>query len=133
MDLMTWQDSYTVHVPEFDVQHKHLIALLNQLNEAMARGHGNDVLGKILHELVTYTKTHFRAEEQFMQKKKFPGYAAHKVEHDKFATEVLTFQQQFSEGQVMVSSHVLKFLRDWLLHHILQVDKQYGAFANAAH
>lgn len=132
MPLMTWQESYSVHVPEFDAQHKHLIDLLNRLYEAMTKGHASDVLSKILHELVTYTKTHFQAEERLMQSKHYSGYAAHKAEHEKFTAQVTQFQREFSEGKASLSTHLLNFLKDWLTNHIVHTDKQYSVSLNAA-
>ena len=126
MPLMTWQDSYTVHVSEFDAQHKHLIDLLNQLHNAMTKGQASDVLGKILHELVSYTKIHFQAEENYMKAKGYAGYASHKAEHEKLAGQVMAFQKDFIEGRTSLSAQLLTFLKDWLTKHIVQVDKQYS-------
>ena len=130
MALVTWQDSYSVKVFQFDAQHKRLFDLINQLHDAMSKGQGNDVLGKILRELVSYTKTHFAAEEQLLQSKKYPGYLSQKTAHDKFVAQLATFQQEFSEGKSAVSAKILTFLRDWLINHIASADKQYGDFLN---
>jgi hemerythrin len=59
MALITWNDSLSVKVAEIDEQHKKLIAMINELNDAMRLGKGKDVLGKIVNGLVTYTTTHF--------------------------------------------------------------------------
>ena len=47
MALITWNDTLSVNVEEIDQQHRTLIAMINELNEAMKLGKGKDVLGKI--------------------------------------------------------------------------------------
>ncbi|MCC6132451.1 MAG: hemerythrin, partial [Acidobacteria bacterium] len=55
MSLITWSDELSVGVSAFDNQHKRLVALINELHDAMSAGKGSKVLGKILSELADYT------------------------------------------------------------------------------
>jgi hemerythrin len=66
MALMTWGPKLSVGVPQIDDQHKKLIELVNRLNEAMIAGHGRDLIGSTLSELVKYTQYHFACEERLM-------------------------------------------------------------------
>ena len=52
MALITWSSMFSVGVAEIDNQHKKLVELINQLNDAMHAGKGADVMGKVLSELV---------------------------------------------------------------------------------
>lgn len=106
-----------------DQDHQKLVDLINQLHAAMAQGQGKDMLGKILAELVKYTREHFKREEEHMQRISYPGYAAHKQEHDKLIKEVVDLQNKFSAGNGMMSVQVSTFLRNWLVNHIMKVDK----------
>ena len=63
MALITWNNMLSTGVTEQDNQHKKLIDLINQLNDAMQAGKGSEVLGKVLAELVNYTVFHFGYEE----------------------------------------------------------------------
>jgi hemerythrin len=128
MALMTWNESYSVHLLNIDAQHKRLFDLINQLHEAMAKGRANDVMGKILAELVAYTKTHFQAEEALLKSKNYPDLVAHQQQHHKFTEQVMQFQKDFGEGRTSVSIQTMSFLRDWLTKHILETDKRYSAF-----
>lgn len=128
MYLMKWNADYSVSIPELDVHHRHLFFLLNQLNESMSRGNGNEILGQTLEELVEYTKFHFQAEENLMLSMRFPGLTAHVREHDQMMARVSKFQQDFSSGKAVVSVHVLSFVRNWLQRHVLAADKQYSLF-----
>ena len=44
MALLTWQDKYSVGIAQIDDQHKQLIIMINELNDAMLAGKGKDVL-----------------------------------------------------------------------------------------
>ncbi len=43
MALIDWDKSLSVNVEEIDQQHKKLIAMINELNEAMRNGKGKEV------------------------------------------------------------------------------------------
>ena len=48
MALLNWDSSLSVNVAEIDKQHKKLINMINELNEAMKRGEGKNVIEKTL-------------------------------------------------------------------------------------
>jgi hemerythrin len=129
MPLLNWDAKFSVEIDQFDNQHKRLIDLVNLLHEAMMVGKGDDVLHRVLHQLITYTKTHFAAEEQFMQSHKFDGYLAHKAEHAKLTQKVIDFQQEFRAGKIALSISLMNFLKTWLTEHIMGTDKKYSVCA----
>lgn len=106
-----------------DSDHQKLVNLVNKLHEAMAQGHGKEVLGDILGDLIKYTREHFKREEEHMQRIAYAGYTAHKQEHDKLLREVVELQNKFTAGNGMMSVQVSTFLRNWLVNHIMKVDK----------
>ncbi len=112
-----------------DQDHKHLIALVNKLNDAMAGGKGNAVLGPILDELIAYTVSHFGREERLMQQIAYADYAAHKAEHTKLIGEVQELRGKFAAGALTLSSKVYLFLCDWLNTHIKSADVRLGKAA----
>jgi hemerythrin len=122
MSLMTWDKSLEVGHAGIDSDHKKLVALVNQLADAMAAGQGKEVCGKVLAELASYTKTHFAMEERLMAAHGYPKAAEHKSEHDKLVKEVLDFKAKFDAGSVMLSVSLLNFLKQWLAHHIHESD-----------
>jgi len=128
--LMRWSDDFSVRVGEIDGQHRHLVDLINELYQAMQAGRGDDVIGPILDELVAYAGAHFSLEEQYMERFKYEGYAAHKRAHEAFVQKVLTVVEAFKAGRAGVTLDVLNFLRDWIVEHILKVDKKYSDCLN---
>lgn len=124
MGLFAWSEDLSVGNKFIDDDHKKLVAMVNSFHDAMEQGRGNDVIGKVLHNLVIYTKEHFSREEAEMQRIKYPKYLAHKLEHDKLIKEVADLQTGFTSGKTMLTMKISKFLRDWLLTHIKQTDQQ---------
>lgn len=131
MAFFEWNDSLTVNINEIDTQHKYLIKLINSLNDAMGKGQGKDVLGKILTELIDYTVKHFSLEEKYMEKYKYTYSQSHKLEHEKLIKQVKEFDEEFKSGKTLISVQVMSFLKDWLKNHIMQNDVKFGQFLNA--
>ena len=125
MSLFEWKNDYSVGVLEIDNQHKKLIALINQLFDAMKKGQSNQVLGQIISELILYTHTHFRTEEKYFERFQYQGSEEHKARHQAFVNDVNKFKASFEAGKVALSLSLFTFLKDWLNHHILNEDKKY--------
>jgi hemerythrin len=132
MAFMKWTPALSVNVKQFDDQHVKLVDLVNELHDAMKRGKGNEVLGSILDGLISYAATHFAEEERLMNQHAYPEAAHHRQEHAKLVDRVVAFQKKFHSGSnILLSLDVMKFLKDWFVHHIQGVDKKYGAFFNS--
>jgi hemerythrin-like metal-binding protein len=121
--LMEWSPALSVGHAEIDIQHQRLIEIANRLNGAMQSGASAQVAGTVLHELVDYTVQHFAYEEGEMRKHRYPESEAHLEEHRKLVAEVSAFKQKFDSGKAAISVELMGFIRDWLLNHILKVDK----------
>lgn len=131
MALLSWKSEYSVNVKEIDAQHRKLVDMINELNEAMAQGKAKDVLGAILDKLVSYTAGHFALEERLLQTHGYDGYQEHKDKHDKMTAKVLDLQRQFNAGQMSMTIEVMNFLKNWLDKHIVGTDMKYSAFLNS--
>ena len=130
MGFFPWDDKYSVNIREIDEQHKKLVSLVDELFEALRTGKGTAVLGKILTDLIQYTKTHFATEERYFKQYGYPDFPAHKVEHDLLTKQAVDLKQKFDAGQTAISSQTGNFLKDWLINHIQKTDKKYTAFLN---
>lgn len=128
MALITWSDKYSVKLNTIDIQHKKLVELINKLHDSMTKGTSKEVLGGVIKELINYTVEHFGNEEKLFQKFKYPGYLAHKFEHEKFVKRVGDFNNEFQSGRASVSLEIINFLKDWLINHIQKTDLAYSAF-----
>ncbi|MBI5921514.1 MAG: hemerythrin family protein [Betaproteobacteria bacterium] len=123
MSMMEWNDNLVLGHSRIDADHKRLVGLINQLSDAMAGGKGKNVCGHVLDELIAYTRTHFAMEEQLMATHRYARALDHKTEHAKLVEEVLDFKSKYDAGTVTLSVSLLRFLVEWLTHHILESDK----------
>lgn len=130
MSLITWSDRLSVGVKEIDTQHKKLVDIINQLHDAMAVGHGKDVLVKVLDELVDYTVYHFATEERLMKAHGYDHHFTHEHEHRDLVNTVAELQAAMKSGGASLTLTTMHFLRDWLNHHILESDVKLGKFLN---
>jgi hemerythrin len=118
-----------INVRQFDDQHKKLVEMIQRLNGAMKTGEGQKVISDILNDLVTYAETHLSQEEKFLQQNNYPDFAAHKQIHDDLRKKLGETIVEFEQGRA-VPAAIMNFLSDWLLGHIMKVDKKYGEFMN---
>ena len=125
MELLSWNENYSLGIQEIDNQHKQLIELVNELYTAMMTKKTKDSLQKVLEGLVNYTINHFNTEETYFRKFNYSSTIAHVEEHQLFVAKVLEFQNSFNEGKTTVSMEILSFLRDWIVQHILGSDRQF--------
>jgi hemerythrin len=130
MALMQWTDKLAVGVRECDEQHKKLVAMVNDLHDAMVSGKGKDVTGKILGDLIGYCGTHFGMEERLFKTHGYPEFTAHKKEHDDLTQKALALKKDFEAGKPVVTMELMTFLKNWLINHIMGTDKKYGPFLN---
>jgi hemerythrin-like metal-binding protein len=126
--LIVWNDSYSVEVPEIDAQHKRLVDMTNELNDALVKGQGKEATEKILNGLVDYTVSHFNSEENLLEKYGYPETFGHKKAHKEFIAKVSKFKEDFDNGEAMLSTEVVNFLCDWLVDHIKGEDQKYSEF-----
>lgn len=131
MSFIAWDEKYSVGVRELDNQHKQLISILGELYDAMQAQKANEILGKLLTQLVAYTKTHFATEEKYMTQYSYPDLASQKREHETFTKKVVEFKESFDSGRTSLSVSLASFVKDWLFSHISGSDKKYGPFLNS--
>ena len=128
MALISWNAHFLTHIGEIDKQHQGLVAMVNELHDAMLKGKAKDLLKTLLIRLVDYTKTHFGTEENLMRQHGYPQYMAHKALHDKLTAQVVELKSQLELGQPVLTTDVLHFLKNWLMDHIRKEDLQFGPF-----
>jgi len=126
-DLITWSNRFSCGVKLIDDQHKGLVDLINEMFNHVSSNYAQEkkYFNVIIHEAVNYVKYHFATEEKIMLATKFPGYAEHKKEHEKFIHIVIQHIHDYEGGKRLTLTTFTRFLRDWVLSHIALVDKLY--------
>ena len=131
MALINWNENMSVDVEKIDQQHQKLVAMINDLNDAMKQRRGNETIGQIVGGLMGYTATHFKTEETYFDQFGYPEADQHKKEHTEFVQKVSEFKDGFDGGKLGLSIEVIQFLSNWLKNHIMGTDKKYTQFFKA--
>lgn len=129
-EILAWDDSSSLDVPELDAEHGHLYAVYNTIRTSLEDGTGAVDLKAVCEELLTFTRDHFAREEELMAAHAYPELEAHRKLH-------LTFLQQIEDIWTFVRSGgepddylarflVLGFIGKWLKMHTLVVDRKFG-------
>jgi hemerythrin-like metal-binding protein len=130
-DFFAWNTNMSVGVKASDDDHKKLIELLNRLYGGMKGGQGRQVVGKVLDDLIIYTKSHFAREEVLFDRTGYPAALEHKKQHRELVRQAEELQARYKSGESALSIETLDFLKDWLNNHIQGTDKQYSSHLNA--
>ncbi len=125
---LEWKPEYSVGIPSIDMQHRRLINLINRLQTAVDYSTGEVFEREALDELVDYTRTHFRYEEDLMEQNEYPGFEGHREEHVRMIARVEQVLQDYQQDQDDAMQKATDFLKDWLINHINGTDKQYSQF-----
>lgn len=132
MALLVWQERYSVGIREIDEQHKQLINLINELNNAMLAGKGKEAVLPVLTKLSSHCVTHFNNEERLFETHAYPDAADHKEKHNKLTAEVNVLIDGVKSGKNKISIEVMRFLITWLDKHIMETDMKYVPHLHSA-
>lgn len=130
MDMITWNESFSVGVAELDSQHQRLADLINLLHAQAQEPADNKLLEKAISKLTVYAFTHFGDEEKLLARCGYPDLEAHIAEHEEFGQTLMRFSRDAAVG-MLDRPKLFRFLKEWWAHHILDVDRQYKPFVAA--
>jgi Amt family ammonium transporter len=126
-----WREEFNLHIPSMDEEHRKLVAVAQEIIEAMRSGLGRGAVEQAFQGLLDYTTNHFMDEELFMAEHEFPGTDEHKAIHNRLTQEVLAFRTELLSKENFDAAEFQRFLTDWLVKHILEEDREYAEFVNA--
>lgn len=122
MAYFSWTDDLSVGNRFIDKDHQTLIALINQLHDAMKQGQGDAIVDAILFDLLVYTKGHFQREEAEMRRIGYAGLDAHAREHQRLLQSVNELREAEGADRSILCIKAADFLQEWLRKHILGSD-----------
>lgn len=128
MERLEWQESYSVGIQEIDDQHKELIKIINDLQEALELDKDSESIAKILEAVVDYTHHHFAYEEKLLEKHGYPDLEEHKKLHVEYRNKMADLKEQFESSRMFFKPKLVKEILLWLRRHILQVDMEYSRY-----
>ncbi len=128
MPFIHWTDSLSVGIESIDEQHQQLVAIINDLNEAMRNNEADCIMSDIFNRLTSYTKVHFAYEENLFDSYGYEDSPSHKAQHLALIETIHSLQQKLADGDTRVGVEVMEFLKRWLTDHILKTDMSYAEF-----
>ena len=128
-ETFTWDNRFNTDVNVVDTQHHKLVDLINQLGAISVYQSSSGELGPILDELANYTVYHFDTEEKLMQRYQIDAahQAIHIKAHQHFTAQVTQAARILLSGSNVSKQQVaplLRYLTNWLVQHILGLDKR---------
>ncbi len=109
-----------------DEQHQELLGIIDQLKHDPSVGH------ELMERLSDYVNHHFSLEEKYMELTDYPNRQAHVLAHNHFAEKIEKLKispriidEGFKDPQFRIN--ITTFLSDWLISHILGIDKELEA------
>lgn len=133
MTRIEWTQELSVNHRELDEQHKLLLEHYNQLHESLLHDSPEEAgrtKKRVLAALVAYTLEHFETEERYLERLGFPEMERHRRSHQDFREKIGALNRDVQEDRVVLSTSVMKLLRNWITEHLLEEDQEYRRFAD---
>ncbi len=130
MAVIKWRNSYNTGNDAVDQEHKKLVDLIEAMHKSNRDKEPKETVEKVLTEIVEYTQTHFNNEEALIEDKLYPSLDDHKSEHKSFIKKVAEYKERLLKDFPDGRQELYRFLREWLVDHILDSDKKFAAYAN---
>lgn len=122
------KQEYFIGIDQIDQEHTHLFEIAEQLYQLCQNEYLFDKFDEIvavLDELKEYTHFHFNHEEEYMVSIGYKKLFTQKVQHNAFCEKLDAINlEEVDDNQQKTIEDLLKFVTDWLIHHILETDKE---------
>ena len=126
--MIEWSDKFKTGIEIIDEQHKELFRLFNRVYDLYNNEFIIDKYDQIIaavEALKEYTKYHFKAEEDYMLSIRYKKFFEHKLKHEDFIRKIDSIDYNIIDyNQQNHLLELLKFITDWIVEHVVTVDKQ---------
>ena len=125
--IPVFDDSFKTGIELVDEEHKTLFDIIGKVHKTIQTElvHDKyDAIMDILDELKEYTRVHFADEENYMREIGYDGLAKQEILHQNFIDKLMELDlDDVDDNQDAYLYDFLEFLQNWLINHILKVDK----------
>jgi len=127
MALLSWNTYFETGIDAVDQQHRYLVDLVNRVAPVLATADGAvpPQIDALFGQLLDYAAMHFATEERLMQGAELDArHIDHHIEsHRRFVASVQEMAASYMVGQDVSGRHLLGFVANWLVFHILGEDQ----------
>ena len=131
MSLLAWNPRWETGAPEIDGQHRELFLHFDQIFEAVAQHREAEQVAQTLQFMASYVESHFRMEEDLMERFAYPGKAPHHAIHEGLRAQVKDLIAAHQRDPAAVTEEVPTFLAEWLISHIDEQDRALAAYVKS--
>lgn len=129
-DLIKWDDNYKIGYKRIDDQHKELVNIINDLYHSTEFENPenqklNEAFRDALKKTVDYISFHFSYEEKIMMAINYNKLLEHSSSHKTFTQTIFDYVQSYESGSLDAINKLLKYLKEWLINHVLVSDKEF--------
>lgn len=131
-----WNKELDTGVRSTDLQHRELIALINELATMQAAGYYTEALNEVLPQLKTHLQFHFSEEETLMHMliSEDDFEQQHRAQHREFSAHIEELQKNRSpQNDAHIAEALVQYVRVWMLEHIATTDRELGLRLLAQH
>lgn len=128
-----FSEDYLTGIELIDHEHRELFSIVSKVNELIRFGIGEGdmpEIHEIMNRLEEYVREHFADEEEYMERISYSGLEQQKAAHAAFINkiEAINFEEIQEKPQENMEK-LVEFLVEWLILHILRMDKKIGEAA----
>ncbi len=121
-------ESLKTGITMVDIHHRELVQAVNDLADAIEQGQGAGAIKRLLAFVKYYAEWHFSHEECLAEAHRCPVAEVNRQAHRQFIQMLQDWQQSYRASQADdgLALEIHRRLADWLMGHIIRVDKQIG-------
>ena len=128
---MEWTPDLAVGIETIDSQHRELFKRINDLVTAIKEHRCKSEIDGTIMFLDDYAKYHFAEEERRMLESSYPGLDEHRRFHAKYLQTLAEVKQHAALPRIQGATYELSVMVnqavvDWIIEHIMKVDKKFG-------
>lgn len=117
----------TLEIDSIDKQHFELASLINKVNNSFINNDCESIK-RNFHDLLLHMKLHFEHEEKLMIENKFDGFYSHKMEHQRFYSNLKMLEGESTESDKLFDIEILESIRRWYFNHIEIKDRKLAEY-----
>lgn len=128
MANLVWHDFLEIGVDFIDQDHKHLLAIMQEVQSAIIQ-HDFEACAKLLASLLVEAADHFHREEAFLAEAKYPGLAKHREYHAELLTQAERVKKICENTETAHDVQAcFKGMARFLIDDILKGDVQFKSY-----
>lgn len=134
MEKFIWKEENSVGIKEIDEQHKRFFEIVNGIIDLVVKEDlAKEEAIKSLQELGDYAFYHLSTEESYFDKFKYQDAPLHINAHNEYRESVSEYFRKANSPDIDIkklAEEMAAYSGNWLLAHIVVVDKLYTKFFN---